>query len=83
MNIERELALGRLKGGKWFTLFMYPPPRGDYFVIYDENHEEIHRFSSYFPISKVLRLTTDPGAPSFKMQRLDEFHELRDYLKDD
>lgn len=81
MNIEKELAIGRLKGGRFFTLFLFPPPRGDYFVIYDENNNEVHRFSSYFPISKVLNLTTDPAAPSFVATPLTEFDTLREYLE--
>jgi len=80
MNIAIELAKGRLKGGRYFSLFLYPPPRGDYFVIYDENQKEIHRFQSYFPIAKVLKLN-DKEAPRIVMQRLSKFHEVEDYLK--
>jgi len=80
MNIALELAKGRLKGGRYFSLFMYPPPRGDYFVIYDENQVEVHRFQSYFPIAQVIKLTHDPDAPNIIMQRLTKFHEVEDYL---
>lgn len=80
MNIETELAKGRIKGGRYFSLFLYPPPRGDYFVIYDEDQKEVHRFQSYFPIAKVVNLTHDKNAPPYVMRRLSEFSELRDYL---
>ena len=81
MNIAVELAKGRILGGRYFSLFLYPPPRGDYFVIYDENQVEVHRFSSYFPIAKVMKLTHDPEAPTIIMQKLTKFHEVEEYLK--
>ena len=80
MNVTLELAKARLKGGRYFSLFMYPPPRGDYFVIYDENQKEVHRFQSYFPIEKVLRLN-EPNAPRVVMQKLSQFHKIEEYLK--
>ena len=80
MNIELELARGRLMGGTHVTLFLYPPPRGDYFVIYDRDNKEVHRFQSYFPMKKVIKLTTNPSAPSFTAQPLSNFEALRDYL---
>lgn len=81
INITAELAKGRIKGGRYFSLFLYPPPRGDYFVIYDEDQKEVHRFKSYFPIAKVLKLTTDPLAPKVIMQRLSEFNQVKEYLE--
>lgn len=79
-TINTELAKGRLKGGTYFSLFMYPPPRGDYFVIYDKENNEVHRFSIYIPIERVMRLTTDPAAPTFTMQKISEFHNIAHYL---
>jgi hypothetical protein len=81
MNITLELAKGRIKGGRYFSLFLYPPPRGDYFVIYDENQTEVHRFKSYFPIAKVLKLTQDKNAPKITMQKLSRFKDVEEYLK--
>jgi len=81
VNIAAELAKGRIKGGRYFSLFLYPPPRGDYFVIYDEDQVEVHRFKSYFPIAKVLKLTHDPDAPKIIMQRLSEFTHVKEYLE--
>lgn len=79
-TIRRELSIGRLKGGRYFSLFMYPPPRGDYFVIYDEDHNEVHRFMVYLPIATVISITHDEKAPTFVMQRLSEFNSVANYL---
>jgi hypothetical protein len=79
-SLKIELGKGRLLGATHFTLFMYPPPRGDYFAMYDKHGEEVHRFTVYIPISRVLALTTDPAAPTFKMQKISEFHTVATWL---
>lgn len=79
-SLKIELGKGRLLGATHFTLFMYPPPRGDYFAMFDKHGEEVHRFTVYIPISRVLALTTDPAAPTFRMQKISEFHTVATWL---